>query len=381
MKNYSYDELKKIYANRRNKLATFLKETNTSACVFIDSEAFRDSHVRYFTGQPSDAVLVIFSDGYTILIAWDEILAKQNAFYDKLIPYTKFNNDALQATKYAINLGSSHGINNKIKLPPYLTYLEYLKFIDGLNTYNCYSKTDSAFKFAQINRSIKDSYEIECIKEACKIGDIIINKIEDAIKSKKIKTEIDVALFIEKECRLLKCEGTGFETLAAGPSRSFAIHAFPSYTKAAWPDKGLSILDFGVVFNGYTSDTTLTIAKSVNKEQEQLINLVQKAYNECLEMYTNEFSLAQAAKHAETVFASCNRKMPHSLGHSIGLQVHESPRVSIKAEIEDHFEQGMILTLEPGLYDEKLGGVRLENDVLITQNGNEVLSHSRIIRL
>ena len=71
--------------------------------------------------------------------------------------------------------------------------------------------------------------------------------------------------------------------------------------------------------------------------------------------------------------------MPHTLGHGIGLEIHEYPRVSTKMPADLYFQPGMILTLEPGLYDETLGGTRLENDILITENGNEVLTHSRII--
>ena len=73
--------------------------------------------------------------------------------------------------------------------------------------------------------------------------------------------------------------------------------------------------------------------------------------------------------------------MPHTLGHGIGLEIHEFPRVSTKMPADVTFKPGMIITLEPGLYDEKLGGVRLENDVLITEEGNEVITHSKIIRL
>ena len=228
----------------------------------------------------------------------------------------------------------------------------------------------------------KDEYEIECTKEAARIGDIIIDKIEEQIKSGQIQTEMDVALFIEKECRIMGCQRTGFDTLAAGPQRSFAIHAFPGYTNAKWPDDGLSILDFGVVYNGYTSDTTVTIAKGkLTEEQEKYVNLVQKAYDECVKLYKKENPVQLAAKKADSIFAANKLKMPHTLGHAIGLEIHEKPRVSVKTESSLYFEPGMILTCEPGLYNPEVGGCRLENDVLITEDGNEVLTHSRIIRI
>ena len=134
--------------------------------------------------------------------------------------------------------------------------------------------------------------------------------------------------------------------------------------------------------NGYTSDTTLTVAKGpLTKEQEKQLDLVQKAYDEALKLYKPGRPIIDAAKKCDSVFAAAKRKMPHGLGHAVGLEIHEQPRVSLRATPEMLFKPGMILTCEPGLYDVEIGGTRLENDVLITEDGNEVLTHSRIIRL
>ena len=382
MKEYSKDELKKIYAGRRARLGSYMENNGICATVFIDSEEHRDPAIAYYTGHGNDAVLIIFSDGFSILCPWDENLAKLYAYADKLIPYTRYKNKAIDAVKNILNIGYTHGINSKVELPPYLPYLEYLRFIDALNNFDCRCSEDGCHKFTTDCRLSKDQYEIDCTKEAARIGDLIIDKIETEIRRGNIKTEMDVALLIERECRIQGCQRTGFDTLAAGPERSFAIHAFPNYTNAAWPAQGLSILDFGVVYNGYTSDTTVTVAKGpLTNEQENQLALVEKAYNECLKLYTPEHTLVEAAKKADSVFATAKRKMPHTLGHGIGLEIHEYPRVSTKTDSSLHFIPGMIVTLEPGLYDPQIGGTRLENDVLITENGNEVITHSRIIRL
>ena len=82
----------------------------------------------------------------------------------------------------------------------------------------------------------------------------------------------------------------------------------------------------------------------------------------------------------DKIFAKAKRFMPHSLGHGIGLEAHEAPGIRLKSSQEEVFKVGMVATLEPGLYDVKLGGCRLENDILITENGPEVLTHARIIR-
>ena len=365
MKEYTKDELKEIYKARRNVLAREMRNRGLGACVFVDSEEHRDPSVAYYTNHANDAVLVVFSDGYSVLIAWDENLAKQNAFYDKLVPYMRYKNEAKDAVKAILNACYTHGENSKVELPPYLTYPDYLKFIDALENYDCRCKEDGIHQFVVNCRMIKDEYEIECTKEAARIGDLI-----------------NVALLIEKKLREHGCQRTGFDTLAAGPSRSFAIHAFPGYTAAEWPAQGLSILDFGVVYNGYTSDTTLTVAKGpLTKEQEKQLDLVQKAYDEALKLYKPGRPIIDAAKKCDSVFAAAKRKMPHGLGHAVGLEIHEQPRVSLRATPEMLFKPGMILTCEPGLYDVEIGATRLENDVLITEDGNEVITHSRIIRL
>ncbi|MBP5519289.1 MAG: aminopeptidase P family protein [Treponema sp.] len=382
MKQYTKEQLKEIYRTRRNTLAAKLREYDTGACVFIDSEEHRDPAVAYFTNHANDAVLIIFSDGYSVLIAWDENLAKQNAFYDKLVPYMRYKNDAKDATKAILNACATHAENSKVELPPYLTYPDYLKFIDSLNNYDCRCKEDGLHKFVVESRMIKDEYEIECTREAARVGDLIIDEIESQIKNGKIQTETDVALLIEKMLRENGCQRTGFDTLAAGPSRSFAIHAFPGYTAAQWPAQGLSILDFGVVYNGYTSDTTLTVAKGpLTPAQEKQLELVQKAYDAALNLYKPGRPIMDAAKKCDSVFAAAKRKMPHGLGHAIGLEIHEQPRVNPRVAPEKVFKPGMILTCEPGLYDVEIGGTRLENDVLITEDGNEVITHSRIIRI
>ena len=111
------------------------------------------------------------------------------------------------------------------------------------------------------------------------------------------------------------------------------------------------------------------------------MNLVQAAADECLLLYKKDIPVKDAAERADGIFAAAKRKMPHTLGHAIGLEIHEYPRVSSKMTEDVVVKPGMIVTLEPGLYDEQLGGVRLENDVLITETGNEVITHSKILRI
>ncbi len=379
MKQFSNEELKKIYNARREKLFAFMTENNITAAVFEDTEGRRDPAVRYFTGHPSDALWICTLDGKNVLIPWDENLAKERSVDVKVVPYNKYGRKNTEAVREVLKSFKKKGARIKVELSPVTPYPLFLQYVDYLNGWDVLCRENSVHDFVRDLRACKDEYEIECTKEAARVGDLIIEKIEKGIDDNSIKTEMDVSLLIERELRLNGCERNGFDTLAAGPSRSFAIHAFPGYTSAPWPGKGLSILDFGVVFEGYTSDTTLTVVKDATEEQKKLAELVQKAANEALPYYAPGEQIRMAGLVADEVFQKENREMPHTLGHGIGLEIHEFPRVSAKQKEELVFKPGMIITLEPGLYDPALGGVRLENDVLITETGNEVITHSKII--
>lgn len=379
MKNYTKDELKKIYAARREKLFAFMKENKITAAVFEDTEGRRDLSVRYFTGHPSDALWICSSDGKNALVPWDENLAKERSVDVKIVPYNKYDRKNIEAVREILKSFKKNDPRLKVELSPATPYPLFLKYVDALQGWDVLCRENSVHDFVLSLRACKDEYEIECTKEAARVGDLIIEKIENGIDDGSIKTEMDVSLLIERELRLNGCERNGFDTLAAGSSRSFAIHAFPGYTSAPWPGKGLSILDFGVVFEGYTSDTTLTVVKDATDEQKKLVELVEKAAKEALPYYKNGEKIKMAGLVADEVFKKAKREMPHTLGHGIGLEIHEFPRVSAKQTDDLVFKPGMIVTLEPGLYDSKLGGVRLENDVLVTENGNEVITHSKII--
>lgn len=379
MKNYTKDELKKIYAARREKLFAFMKENKITAAVFEDTEGRRDLSVRYFTGHPSDALWICSSDGKNALVPWDENLAKERSVDVKIVPYNKYDRKNIEAVREILKSFKKNDPRLKVEVSPATPYPLFLKYVDVLQGWDVLCRENSVHDFVLSLRACKDEYEIECTKEAARVGDLIIEKIENGIDDGSIKTEMDVSLLIERELRLNGCERNGFDTLAAGSSRSFAIHAFPGYTSAPWPGKGLSILDFGVVFEGYTSDTTLTVVKDATDEQKKLVELVEKAAKEALPYYKNGEKIKMAGLVADEVFKKAKREMPHTLGHGIGLEIHEFPRVSAKQTDDLVFKPGMIVTLEPGLYDSKLGGVRLENDVLVTENGNEVITHSKII--
>lgn len=373
---------------RQKTFAQILREKKIDVAFFEDTEGRRDPSLRYFTGLPTDALLVLTAEGQSILIPWDVNMAQEMATVDSILPYTDFGRTATNALSQVLKQLELPSTVT-IELPPSLPYPIYEKYQQAINQALGNSKEihllcreNGVHQDAVNMRAIKDQYEIHCIKKASAITNKLILQLEEGVRSGAITTEMDAALLIEGECRKAGCEGTGFDTLAAGPERSFGIHCFPPYTAGAFPATGLSILDFGVVVEGYTSDVTLTFAKGpLTPEQEKQLELVQQAYNAALEKYKNGLPIKDAAQIVDDIFAQAGRTMPHSLGHGYGLEAHEWPTVRTTQPPEAIFRPGMVVTLEPGLYDTKLGGCRLENDILITPEGNEVLTKARIIRL
>src|SRR5574344_825368 len=347
-------------------VATRLEADKVSVVMFENCEERPDPAIRYLTGFPGDGLLLL-SPTDSILIPWDENPAEQYAHVDKIVPYTKFGRNNVKAVSTILHEIEADD-KPVIEIEPCTPYPLFLKYLDALEDWDVRCKETCIHAFVSELREKKDHYEIACTRKACGITSHLTDMIEKKVKGGSLKTETDVALFIEKELRLLGCERTGFDTLAAGPSRSFAIHAFPGYTSGSWGSDGLSILDYGVVFNGYTSDATITIAKGrLSAKQEKLLSLVQKAADSCRQLYKDGGKIIDASNKADEIFYKAKLKMPHGLGHGTGLEIHEYPFVSHRATSDEEFIPGMIVTLEPGLYDPKLGGVRLENDVLICE--------------
>jgi len=375
-------EKKSSFAARCNKIFDWMAEEGLALIMLEDTESRRDQNIRWFTGHPGDALLFLSVDRKAILAAWDINLAKIYASQSPaaIFSYNDFDRKpgkaiAAVAKKLGIPAGSKIEIPNVTPYPLFLDYVGELTDFDIL----CRNKGCAS----QINkfRAVKDEEEIAITKKAANITNELIDSLEKNVKSGKIKTEADAALFIETEARKQGCEGTSFNTLAAGPQRSFAIHAFPAWTNAPFGTQGLSILDFGVKLNGYCTDVTLTFARDLDEKQEKLVDLTEKAAKLALSMAHNETQTRDIAAAVEKLFTKAKKKMPHALGHGVGLQEHEYPLIRNSGENDWVLSPGMIFTIEPGLYDPLLGGCRLENDILITETGHEVLTKARIIRL
>ena len=221
--------------------------------------------------------------------------------------------------------------------------------------------------------SIKDNCEIASIRRAVRISDKVFGLIIQLLKPGL--TELDVAAEIAYLHRKLGAEADAFEPIVASGPRGAWPHARASAKRIRSGE--LVIMDFGCRVDGYHSDCTRTVA--VGRPSARL----RRMYQIVLDAQLRAVDAARggmAARNLDAVARSYIKKMgygkffPHSLGHGIGLDVHEAPRISWLSK--DLLLPGNVVTIEPGVYKPGLGGVRIEDTVIIRENDCSVLNRS-----
>lgn len=245
--------------------------------------------------------------------------------------------------------------------------------------YNSYRKTYDEFEFipagnsiSQI-RQIKTPEEIENIIKAQAITDKVFKHMLGFISVDM--SEMDIAVELECQVRKLGGDGLAFDTIIASGENSSKPHAHPTMKKIKNGDP--VTMDFGARYNGYCSDMTRTIF--VGKPSAQLKNIyeiVLKAQLNTLENMKPGMTGKQLDALAREIITAngFGEYFQHSTGHSLGLDIHESPNLSAMCETE--FKPNMLGTVEPGIYVSGLGGVRIEDLVVFTQDGVKNLTMS-----
>jgi Xaa-Pro aminopeptidase len=221
--------------------------------------------------------------------------------------------------------------------------------------------------------SVKEEQEIESLKQAASITDRVFQKVLGILEA-GIR-EADVAAEISYFHRKLGAEADSFEPIVASGIRGALPHARASEKVI---QKGEMVtLDFGCRYHGYHSDLTRTVA--VGRPSAEM----KKVYRIVLDAQQKAVDAAQKGMKAQTLDAIARRHIAskgygkffsHSLGHGLGRQVHELPRLSRLSK--DILKERNVVTIEPGVYVPNLGGVRIEDDVVIRNGTCEVITHS-----
>lgn len=222
-------------------------------------------------------------------------------------------------------------------------------------------------------RMIKTPEEVSILKAAAKIADDAFEHICKFIKVGQ--TELEISNELEFFMRKQGATSSSFDTIVASGLRSALPHGVATEKRIESGD--FITLDYGALYNGYISDITRTVAVGEPSDKlKEIYQVVLDAQVLGVEKIGPGMTGIEADAIARDYIKSkgYGEAFGHSTGHGIGLEVHEAPGLSFKSQTV--LEPGMAVTVEPGIYLPGIGGVRIEDDILITESGNERLTHS-----
>lgn len=351
--------------NRVQKLQAYMKENGLDG-MLIGSEANR-MYLSGFTG--SNAMLLITLNETPIIVTdfrYIEQVGKQ-------CPHFKCIDQKQKGTLGAV-LGEAQAMNlKKIGFEA-----EQVSF----STYESLQKADEiqwvpTKGVVERFRQIKEETELEKLAKAESIGDLAFKAIIPFIEKhwKEGLTENEVALEIERVMRQNGATGTSFNTIVASGAKSSLPHAVPGDEPLKKGD--FVVMDFGCIYEGYCSDMTRTVViGEASEKHKEIYETVLEAQKRALEGAKAGLKGKEIDAMARDYIASkgYGDYFGHGLGHSVGIEIHENPRFSMAEE--QVIEEGMVITVEPGIYLPGFGGVRIEDMVVVTKDGIKNLTHS-----
>jgi Xaa-Pro aminopeptidase len=347
---------------RRNKIRRYAIRQRLDA-VLISNPI----NVRYLTGfTGTDSYLIIGHSG-DILLSDTRFMIQVEEECPGLEAYFRFANEPLTQS-----VGRTLGKTTSGKLgveAGSITLAKCDQIVQELPAW----KIVSTKNLVEELRQIKDRNEMQSIRKAIDTAHRTFLSVREFLTPER--SEIDIRNELEYRMRLYGADDKSFPSIIGAGARAALPHGSPSSQELS--GQSHLLIDWGTITNGYMSDLTRvlifakkdkklrTVYETVLKAQEAAINAIQpgKRCNEIDAIARSVISDAGYGKHFN-----------HGLGHSFGLEIHESPRFAAG----DHsvLQPGMVMTVEPGIYLKDWGGVRIEDDILVTKTGCEVLSRS-----
>jgi Xaa-Pro aminopeptidase len=350
--------------SRIKRLLLKMQELKLDA-MLIGSGANR----KYISGFTGSSAMLYISDKKQVIITDFRYMQQVS---NQCKAFEAINQGELGLLKTAMKLAEEEGaqaIGFESGHTYYTTFLEFKAFekVEFIPVQN----------LVEDLRQIKDTEEIEKLRRAESIGDIAFAQIIPFITKgyQKGLTENDIALELERIMRTNGASATSFSSIVAAGLKSALPHAEPDNLTLKEGD--FLVMDFGCVYEEYCSDMTRTVViGEPTDKHKQIYDTVLKAQLEALKAIKPGVQGKEVDKIARDIIkeAGYGEYFGHGLGHSTGLDIHENPRFSpLDATV---IQKGMVMTVEPGIYLPDFGGVRIEDLVVITENGVENLTHS-----
>ena len=325
-------------------------------CVIIKDE----TTIRYVTGFSGDSSL-FYLDRYKGILITDGRYTEQAKYEMKMFQVLEYTGSIWACAAELAKDANVVGFDGAC-----FTYADYvgLKELLGESTYM------QSVDFSGI-RQIKDNKELEMMVHAARIADEAFFKILDDIKPGR--TERSLAGRLEYYMRALGSEKVSFDTIVASGVRSALPHGMAS-------DKVIEVgdfitFDFGAVYKGYHSDMTRTVVLGMAMDwHKEIYSVVQEAQYKGMKAARTGMTGRELDAIVRDSIAACGYGdyFVHGLGHGVGLEIHELPNINKRGNAK--LETGMIFTIEPGIYIPGKGGVRIEDTVVLTENGARALN-------
>lgn len=309
-----------------------------------------------FTGTYGWAVIGKEKCVFITDFRYDEQARRQCKGYDIVIVQEKGIYETI------FNVLQGLGVSNLGFEEDHITYRQYENYNNAFKNVNLFPIKNTIQKL----RTIKDEEEISKIQRAAQIADSAFSHILEIIKPGV--SELDIALELEFYMRKNGASSLSFDTIVASGQRSSMPHGVASNKIIRYGDA--VTIDFGCIFEGYCSDMTRTIfVGKIDEKLKDIYEIVLQAQLAALDILKPRVVCKDIDRIARGIISEkgFGNNFGHGLGHSVGLEIHEEPRLSTKDETI--LQPGMVLTVEPGIYVEGIGGVRIEDMVVITQEG------------
>lgn len=352
---------------RMQKLTDWMKENNVQMCFVTAPE-----NVFYFSGflsNPHERLLglAVFQEEEPFLVcpALDKTDAKNAGWENEIISYSDIENPWEMIHK---------AVFNRIKTVENIAiekeHMNVERFEILLKMFTGAAFVSAEEKLRKL-RMIKDKKELSILREACALADYAVEVGCSEIAEGK--SELEIIAAIEFSLKKKGVSQMSFSTMVLTGANAASPHGTPGAAKI---NKGDFVLfDLGVIVDGYCSDITRTVAYGeINDKQREIYETVLKAQLAAVEASKPGVSCSEVDLIARRIIADAGygEYFPHRLGHGLGISVHEYPSLTETNPLL--LEEGMVYTIEPGIYVPEIAGVRIEDDIAVTAAGVEILT-------
>jgi len=349
-----------MHKARLEKLRREMEKQNLEAFLITNS-----TNRRYMTGFTGTSGYVLVTADKAALFTdfrYMEQAASQAKEYEVVLHAPK----PMETVKEWLKRSGVQRLGFEENDVTYGDYLDYSKELDGI-------RLEPAGKLVERLRALKDDEELRIMQEAANLADAAFRAVLDKLKPGV--READIAFELEAFMRRNGASGPSFDTIVASGERSALPHGVAG-DRILQPGDFVT-LDFGAYFRGYCSDLTRTVVLGkASAKQKEIYEIVLEAQMHALSRLQPGMTGKEGDALARDIIAKYGyaAQFGHGTGHGLGMEIHESPRLSLQSETV--LEPGMVVTVEPGIYIPGFGGVRIEDDVVITGDGVHILTHS-----